>query len=169
MAAELDEVEVDAFLADSVVVAENKIYAQGAGWDTIFSAAFPTRHPRLGVGVILRVPWTATNQVHELSVKLVDPDGNPLELAPAPPGVDVADGAVREVKGQFNAGRPPLLSPGDSQIVPVAINLDGLMFNEPNMYAVVVAVDGTDRKRLPLRVRLAQQLAGIGMMPSPGR
>jgi len=168
MATEIDQIEVDAFLADSVATAETKLYAQGAGWDTIFSAVFPCRHSRLGIGLILRVPWTATNIMHDLTIKIVDPDENPLTLAPAPPGVELPEGVVREVRGQFNTGRPPLLSPGDSQVATIAINLDGLEFHEPNTYTVVVAIDGEDRKRLPLRLRFTpqQQMAGMTLPPS---
>ena len=124
--AELAEMEVASFLADSVVVAENKLYVQGAGWDTIFSPMFPFRQNRVGIGVLLRVPWSATNRMHEFSVKIVDPDENPMTIGAAPPGLDLPGGVIREVKGQFNLGRPPLLNIGDSQVVPMAINLDGL-------------------------------------------
>lgn len=56
--------EVDAFLADSIVSAEGKLYVQGAGWNKIQATSFPFRHSRIGIGVIIHVPYTATNQVH---------------------------------------------------------------------------------------------------------
>ncbi len=169
---ELDAVEVDAFLADSVVVAEGKLYAQGAGWDTLVAGAFPVRHPRLGVGVLLRVPWTATNQMHRFAVRIVDQDENKLVLGAAPPGSEISDGKVREIVGQFNLGRPPFLTIGDSQVVPIALNIDGIEFPAPNTYSVVISVDDADMRRLPIRIRSMVQMPGAvgpGQLPRIGR
>jgi hypothetical protein len=157
------QMEVDAFLADSVVVAENKIYAQGVGWDSIMTALFPFRQARIGIGVILRVPWTATNQMHDLSIKIVDPDENTVVLGTPPPGIELPE--VRELKGQFNVGRPPLLHPGDSQVVPIAMNIDGLEFTAPNTYSVVISVDGTAMRRLPIRVQSMVQMSNAAQYP----
>lgn len=162
---DISELEVDAFLADSVVVAENKLYAQGAGWDSIFTAAFPFKQPRIGLGIFLRIPWASTNQMHNFSVKIIDQDGNKIALGDAPPGANIPNGKVHDLIGQFNVGRPPLLSPGDSQIVPIAVNLDGLEFAGPNAYSVVITVDGEDKRRLPIRVRSVVQIPGYPQRP----
>jgi hypothetical protein len=165
---DISDLEVDAFLADSVVVSENKLYAQGAGWDSIFTATFPFRQPRIGIGVFLRIPWSATNQMHKFSIKIIDQDGNRISLGDAPPGTDLPGGKVHDLTGQFNVGRPPLLNPGDSQLVPIAVNLDGLEFEEPNSYSVVITVDEKDRRRLPIRVRTGVQMPGYPQLPRPG-
>lgn len=165
--ANVDKMQVDAFLADSVVVADGKLYVQGAGWDSIISSVFPFRHPRMGIGVILRVPWAATNQMHSFSVKIVDQDENKIVLGAAPPGTELPDGKVRELKGQFNVGRPPLLNAGDSQVVPIALNIDGIEFDTPNMFSVVISVDDGDMRRLPLRVRTLVQMPGFGPTQLP--
>ena len=157
--------DVDAFLADSVVAAEGKLYVQGAGWNAIFSPVVPVRQSRLGVGVLIQVPYSATNQMHTLEVKIVDADENSLVIADAPLGSDTPDGKVRELKGQFTVGRPPLLPAGDEQIVPIALNIDGLVFPEPGRYSVVVSISGTEVKRLPIRVQLVAQMAA----PTIGR
>lgn len=162
----LEALEVDAFLADSVVVAEGKLYIQGAGWDTMVVGTFPARHPRLGIGALLRVPWTATNQMHKFSVKIVDQDDNKLVLGDAPPGAGIPDGKVREFIGQFNLGRPPFLTRGESQVVPIGLNIDGLEFPQANTYSVVISVDDTELKRLPLRVRSMIQMPTGGFGPS---
>lgn len=156
----LEALEVDAFLADSVVVAEGKLYVQGAGWDTLVAGTFPVKHPRLGIGVLMRVPWTATNQMHKFSVRIVDQDENKIILGDAPPGSGIEDGKVREIVGQFNLGRPPFLTIGDSQMVPIALNIDGLEFAEANTYSVVISVDDVDLRRLPIRVRSVVQMPG---------
>lgn len=167
--ADMEKMQVDAFLADSVVVAEGKIYVQGAGWDSIVSAVFPFRHSRIGIGVLLHVPWTATNQMHSFAVKIVDPDETKIVLGSAPPGTELPDGKVRELAGQFNVGRPPLLTFGDPQVVPIAMNIDGLEFETPNAYSVVITVDGEEMRRLPLRVRTLVQMPGFGPTQLPFR
>jgi hypothetical protein len=152
--------EVDAFLADSVVAADGKLYIQGAGWNVLMAAQIPFRQPRIGVGIVVRVPYSATNEMHEFSIKVVDPDENMIALGVAPPGVELPDGKVRELKGKFNIGRPPMVVPGDEQVIPIAINLDGVEFTEPNQYSVVISIDGSDMRRLPMRVRVID-LPGI--------
>ena len=164
----LEALEIDAFLADSVVVADGKLYVQGAGWDTLVAGTFPVRHPRLGVGALVRVPWTATNQMHRFSVRIVDQDENKIVLGAAPPGSDIPDGKVREVVGQFTLGRPPFLTMGDSQVVPIALNLDGIEFASPDTYSLVIAVDDADLRRLPIRVRSVVQMpGGVGPAQMP--
>ncbi len=165
---ELDVLRVDAFLADSVVVAENKLYVQGGGWDSLWTNNFPVRHPRIGIGVVLTVPWSATNQMHTFEVSIVDPNGKPIVLGDAPPGLELPEGKVRELRGQFNVGRPPVLNLGDSQVVPIAMNLDGLMFSEPTTYSVIVSVDGSEMRRLPIRVRSMVQSPSPAQPPRTG-
>jgi hypothetical protein len=162
----LEALEVDAFLADSVVVADGKLYVQGAGWDTLIVGTFPVRHSRLGIGAVLSVPWTATNQMHKFSVKIVDQDENALVLGTAPPGSGIPDGKVTEIVGQFNLGRPPFLTRGESQAVPIALNLDGLEFPKADTYSVVISINDTDLRRLPLRVRSMIQMPSGGFSPT---
>lgn len=161
---ELDEIEVDAFLADSVVVAESKLYVQGAGWDTVFSPTYPARHSRLGLGVIIRVPWSATNTMHSFSASIQNEDGAPLVLMAPPEGVDGL--TVTEVGGQFNLGRPPQLTIGETQIVPLALNLDALTLPSAGFYSVVIMIDGREVKRIPLKLKL---MPGMPMLSSPPR
>lgn len=146
--------QIDAFLCDSVVSAEGKLYVHGAGWNTIWAQSFPARHPRVGIGIIIHVPYTATNQVHKLEVRVEDQDGNVIPIGDAPPGTDSPDGKIRKLGGEFNVGRPPVLPPGDQQVVALAIQIDGLTFTDPNMYSVVIDLDGSEAKRLPMRVAL---------------
>lgn len=149
--------EIDAFLCDSIVAAEGKLYAQGAGWNTVFSSNFPARHPRVGIGVLIRVPYTATNQTHQFELHLEDSDGGRIALGEAVPGVPTEDGKVYTITGDFNVGRPPLLPPGEIQMVPLAMNLDGLQFDKPDAYTFNISIDGTELKRLPIRLQhLAQ-------------
>lgn len=145
--------ETDALLADSVAVAEGKVYVQGGGWNLINVPAFPFHQDRIGLALIVRVPYTATNQEHRFRLTLQDEDGEVVVLGDAPPGVETEDGKIRAVEGAFNIGRPPLLPPGDEQIVPLALNLNGTTFVRPGRYGFVFEIDGTEVNRLAFRVQ----------------
>lgn len=154
--------EVDAFLADSVVTADGKLYVQGGGWNNINAAQMPHQHDRIGIGILIYVPYTATNEQHSLDISLEDADGNELLLGDPPPGVRSEDGKVRHFGVQFNVGRPPTIAPGDEQVVPFALNINGLQFERADRYAFVISVDGTAMKRLSFRLhqRQTQTLTG---------
>lgn len=147
--------EVEALLSDSAVSVEGKLYLQGAGWNILNAPALPIRVPRIGLAMVFSVPWTETNSLHQFDVRLVDADGHIIPLADAPPGVEVDDGKIRRLGASLNVGRPPTVSPGDEQLVPIAMNIDGLVFADAGRYEFVVSVDDQDMKRLPLRVVVA--------------
>src|SRR3989475_6410376 len=140
--------DVEAFLADSVVVAEGKLYAQGAGWNMINVNVLPAQHDRIGIGLVITVPYTETNQEHAFSLHLETEDGEQLPLGDAPPGMETPDGRIRTIEGVFNMGRPPMLVAGDDQLIPLALNLNGLPFTTAGRYTFVIAVDGEEGKRL---------------------
>jgi hypothetical protein len=106
----------------------------------------------LGIGIIIHVPYTATNQLHKFEVYLLDADGQELPLGDAPEGAEESDGKIRRWAGQFNVGRPPTLQPGDEQLVPLAVNIDGLVFDRADAYRFVIELDGSREKSLPFRV-----------------
>lgn len=149
------EIEIDAFLADSVEAANGKIYALGAGWSIITAATFPAQHPRIGLGILIRVPYTMTNQQHKVEVSLQDSDGVILHVAQNPAD---SSQSISKLVAEFNVGRPPQLTPGDPQIVALAMNLDGLIFEQPGSYSFCIEIDGTELKRLPLRLLSSPQL-----------
>lgn len=156
--------EIDAFLADSAESVQGKIYALGIGWNTIFAARFPAVHPRIAVGVTIHVPYTATNQMHKIVLHLELPDGQKFVLGMQPPiSDDASPTPMYELQGNFNVGRPPILTPGDEQVVALAMVIDQIQFERPDIYTWVLSVDGTPMKRLPMRV---QQLTQTG--PSMG-
>ncbi|HMK10999.1 MAG TPA: hypothetical protein VK461_05440 [Acidimicrobiales bacterium] len=140
--------ELDAFVADSVVAVEGKLYAQGAGWNVINASQLPVRHARIGLGLLVHVPYTATNVPHRFEVRLDDSDGGRMPLGDGP----TEDGRLYVVSGQFTVGRPPLLPAGDEQLVVIAFNFDGLVFEKADAYNFVIEIDGEERKRLPIRV-----------------
>ena len=154
-------VTVEAFLCDSVEGVGGKLYALGMGWNMISAAQFPARHSRIGIGIVIHVPYTSTNQMHEFFVHLETEDGVPLTLGEAAPENDprtVENGYVVRLGGQFNVGRPADLPHGDEQLITFALQLDGIEFPTPGRYAVVVSVDGTETSRLAFRLRQVQQV-----------
>src|SRR5438477_533073 len=80
--------DVDAFLADSVVVADGKLFAQGAGWNMISVQGLPAQHDRIGIGLIIAVPYTETNKEHAFSLHLETEDGDRRPSPPAPDPMD---------------------------------------------------------------------------------
>jgi hypothetical protein len=80
-------------LADSVVAAEGELYVQGGGWNIITVPSFPARQARIGVGIFVHVPYTATNEMHSFSINLRDQDGNALPIAAPSPGAEWSGGA----------------------------------------------------------------------------
>lgn len=137
---------VDAFLADSVAKAESKLYVQGGGWNILRARAFPARQSRIGLPAAITVGYTETGE-HRFAVRLEDADGNRLELGP--------DRA--ELAGNFNVGRSAELADGDEQVIPLAINLDGLVFPRAGRYRFVITIDGQLMSHLPFQV-LHQQV-----------
>jgi hypothetical protein len=145
--------KVNAFLADSAEAVNGKIYALGMGWNAIFQGTFPFTHPRMALAMTIHVPYTATNQTHRVQVHLEDEDGLRLSLGARPPlPAEAGPVPVDEFDFNFNVGRPPLLPPGDEQVVAVAVTADQLAFPHPGMYTWVIEVDGAELTRLSLRI-----------------
>ncbi len=148
------ELAAEAFLADSVVVtADGKLYVQGGAWNVLSTPVLPYRHPRIGIAMILRVPYEmATPEPVTFSVRLEDADGSEVPIGDAPPGVNTPDGKLRRIGGQFVVGRPPGIQQGDEQLVPVALNGDGLVFAKAGIYRFVLEINGQDVKSMRFRV-----------------
>jgi hypothetical protein len=156
--------DVEALLADSVAAAEGKLYVQGGGWNLITMPVVPAPQSRIGIAIVFRVPYTATNQEHRFEIHLEGEDStDPLPLGDAPPNVPTVDGKIRKFGGTFNVGRPPDLRHGDEQLLPMALNIDGLVFERVGAYRFVISIDGTPIKALGFRVaQLSQAKPLIG-------
>jgi hypothetical protein len=144
---------VDAFLADTAEVVNNKIYALGMGWNTIYARGFPVIHRRLAVSLTVHVPFTDTNTGHKLEVRLVTEDGkdHPIGLRQ---DTDGNPAAVTAMGGEFTLGRPPTLVDGDDQIACFSFVIEAMRFEEPGKFEWVVSIDGEESTRLPMRVQL---------------
>jgi len=139
-------------LCDSAAAVEGKLYIQGGGWNAIAAGAMPFTAPRIGMALLIEVPYGATQRRHQLTVGLEDEDGSRLPLGP------VSDtGRATHLQLAFEVGRPPQLPPGDTQLLPFALNIDGYAFTRPGGYAFVIAVDQREITRLRFRVHLRSQ------------
>ncbi len=134
------EIELDGFLADSVAAVQGKLYALGAGWNRIGVAQFPARHDRVGIGLLFRMPAGASAEPRRFELRLIGPDGRELTLGTGP------DGPISRIGGEFTAGGT------EEQIVPIALNLNGLALPTTGAYRVVIAIQGEDAKTLAFTV-----------------
>lgn len=131
--------EVQAFLADAVQASGGKLHALGIGWRVLRATAFPVRHDRVGIGVIVRTS-AAEGGNHRLTIGLSGPAG------PIPFGRG-SDGSPRaSVEAAFAT------PPGDGSAT-LAMNLDGLVFEHEGDHAFVLEIDGQERVRLPFRLQ----------------
>jgi hypothetical protein len=137
----VDSIELDAFLADSVAAVQGKLYALGAGWNRIAVALFPARHDRVGIGLLFRVPAGSPAEPRRFELRLLGPSNDDLALGAGP------EGPVNRIGGEFTAGGE------QEQIVPIALNLNGLPLPTPGDYRVVISMQGEDVKTLPFTVQ----------------
>lgn len=151
---------IDAILCDSAVTAEGKLYMQGGGWNLLGANSFPFNQPRLGLAVVIGVPYTATNQNHTLTIHLENEDGARFPLGPPPPN-SPDGGPTEQIGAQFNIGRPPTLQSGDSQTIPFAVNIDQLEFDSPGGYTWVIGIDGTPLAQIPFRIMGSMPIQGV--------
>jgi hypothetical protein len=145
-------VAVQAFLAESVAVADNRLFVQGAGWAHLQVPRLPGHPGRVGIGVLLSVPRSRTDEAIPLAVRLEDPLGEPVPLADMESDVLVA----AELEGSLVADPAPADSPLDFQLVPLAFNLDGLRLESEGEHALIVEVDGVVAARVPFAVSVAR-------------
>lgn len=128
-----------ALLADAVQVLQGKLYVLGGGWNTLFVAGFPARHPSLGVGLRVRVPWSWTERPLKIGIDLQDEDG--ARILPGPP---IAQGV--------KVSRPQGLPDGSDVVLARSFTFNNLMFPKPGGYSFVISLDDEPSDRLRFNV-----------------
>lgn len=124
-----------AMLADGVQAVAGKLYVIGGGWDTLFVRSFPARHPTLGIGIRLRIPWSWSGDSFTLSVDLVDEDGR-----------DLFQG--RKLSQLIRFRRPVDLPVGADVGLVRAFTFSNLPLTRPGGYAFRILVDDQEVSRL---------------------
>jgi hypothetical protein len=132
---------------------DGKLHAQGAGWNRILTPGLPTLHGRIGLGLVVRVPAAAAGAEHELVVALHGPDG---ELVPL--GVMDGDGdsPIESVTGTFSVDTDGAV---EEELLPVAINVDGLRLERAGVHRFVVSIDGATVRSVPFAVAVRDDAA----------
>lgn len=154
--------KVTAILCNHAEAQNGLLYASGAG---INRANIPPGLPgpwvvSLGIGILVAVPWTQTNQQHTLEVDLLDADGHPVEV---PTGPDTTQPFKAGLA--FNVGRPPELQTGEEQSVALAVNVPALPLGQLGEYRFTVRIDGSPEAELHYRL-VTQTVLTMGSGPT---
>jgi uncharacterized protein DUF6941 len=127
-------VKVTLLLADFAEAINGKLYVMGGGWSITAPAPGP-----MALAVKIEVPWNEANKSHELTMQLVDADGQPVVFSPEEEG---KAGAGVEVKGDFEVGRPPGLMPGTPIDLAMGINIGRGPLEPSTRYTWRLSIDG---------------------------
>lgn len=139
-----------ALLADAVQAVRGKLFILGGGWDTLWVARFPARHPSLAIGLRLRIPVSWTGENIKLAVELQDADGRPLLPRPL----------TQEIKLPPMGQHPPNAT--DFGLIR-SFTFNNLVFRSEGSYSFVITVDDEPVSRLRFTVRARPAL------PPPSR
>jgi hypothetical protein len=118
-----------AMVADAATVADGKLYVHGAGWDTIFSANFPTVHPSFALALLFRVEYSEALQEIPILIELIDEDGQPHGL---------------RAEGKFGVGLQPTAKRGAPLKVPQALTFQMTQFQRAGDYTFRISSGGNE-------------------------
>jgi len=147
-------------LCNHAEAADNRLFISGGGIDQTMCPPAGPFGVHVGIGILISVPYTATNQAHRLEIRMVDEDQTFVQ-------VTKPDGSMEDffVAGDFNVGRPPGLPVGAAQNVPLAVNV-GVGVPHPGLYHFEVSIDGNVETRLPMTIMAGPPQFGGGTGPS---
>jgi hypothetical protein len=106
-----------------------KLYIMGGGWSKIFTPNVPSN---MALAIKLSIPWNEANSPHDVTVRIVNEDHEPLRNEE---GQDIG------LAGKVEVGRPPGLRPGSYLDAPMALTFNGLTLS-PGTYVWELLVDG---------------------------
>jgi hypothetical protein len=92
----------------------------------------------MAIALKIEVPWDRGNEVHNLQLRLVDADGEPV-LAEGPEGEQPI-----AVDAEFETGRPAGLRPGTPLDFAMAVNFPPLPLAPATRYEWRLAIDGEE-------------------------
>jgi hypothetical protein len=103
-------------LCDAAEEVGGKLYVMGGGWTHLLT---PNQPMNMALGVVVAVPWDRTNERHDLTVGLVDEDGEPVQIG----------GQVVRTGGQMAVGRPLGVKPGSAINAVMAFKFNGVVLD----------------------------------------
>lgn len=142
--------KVTLLLADYAECINGKLYIMGGGW----SVTGPDPSV-IGIAAKIEVPWDETNRRHRAVLRLVDSDGQVVQVQ-----TPVGD-APFEIPAEFEVGRPPGLKPGTPIDMPFAFNLGPLPLPPDRRFVLTLAIDdaSADDWQVTFTTRPAQPAA----------
>lgn len=127
-------------LADAVQASQGKLFVLGGGWDVLTVRSLPARHPSMGIGLRVRIPWGWPGESVALEVELQDEDGG-----------SVLPGSLR---APVPVRRPDHLPEGQDLTVVRALTFTNIVFRREGAYSFVISIDDEVKDRLRFMVRL---------------
>ncbi|WP_445187200.1 DUF6941 family protein [Pseudonocardia sp. Cha107L01] len=143
--------DVDVLLADYAQVHAGKLFVSGAGINLLTpSVPGPPYVVHFALALTVTIPWQATNQRHTLRVSLVDTDGEQVQLTE--PAADTPPEERGKITAQFNAGRSPIMQPGEESVLPIALPFLGLALPHPGSYRLLIELNDMEPEGKTFRV-----------------
>ncbi len=137
-----EQVEVDFLqLADHAEVLNGKLYMMGGAWDRLHIGDIGQQVAfYIAIGVL--VPWSLTNEPHQLQIRIEDEDGTQLHS---------------DLQATLNMGRPVTATKGQCframAVLPLQLTLPGY-----GAYRVVAMVPGQSQKQATFYAVEASQI-----------
>jgi hypothetical protein len=129
-----------AFLADHAEFVNGKLNSRGI-FDQVYSPVFPLAGYELCVVLNLVARPSEFDSRQAIRLQLINSDGI----------------VGRDINGEVNITRD---LGGYPLEIPSILPLSGLTFPEPGEYHFMVSIEGEPKKRIPIYVRLKQDLIG---------
>ena len=130
-----------ALLCDAATVREGLLHILGGGITRLHRGEFPAPMQVTLVAQIVLTP-SEIGFPHDVTAVIQTEDGD----------------VVVQAKGHLEPGEPnPMLEPGESVILPLVINLAGVVVPGPGGYSIEVLVDDVHQSSLTFRAVAAAQ------------
>ena len=117
-------------LADAAEAVNGKLYVLGGGWSIVGPDPAP-----MAVALKIEVPWDQGNERHHLELRLIDADGDPVEITGPQGRVPVV------LSADFETGRPAGVRQGTPLDVVMAVQVGPLALEPGRRYEWRLAID----------------------------
>lgn len=140
----LQEWGVVMLLCDYAEELGGKLYIMGGGWTHLQT---PNEPSNISLAIKLSIPWNQANEPHDLAIRLLTEDGEP---------VPNDSGGYIELTGKVEVGRPAGLRPGTNLDLALSARFQGIEL-EPGGYRFSLEIDETELGGATFNVMPVQQ------------